>query len=54
LAQTAIKHGVWNLINMDGGGSSFQWTLDHQTWGCYNSSGTIQGQRPAHFAASIF
>lgn len=54
LAETAVKHGVWAMVNMDGGGSAFQWTLDHQVWGCYNSSGTIEGQRRAHFSAAVF
>jgi hypothetical protein len=31
-----------------------QTTLDHQVWGCYNSSGTIEGQRRAHFSAAVF
>jgi hypothetical protein len=54
LAETAVKHGIWSLVNMDGGGSAFQWTVDHQTWGCYNQSETIAGQRRAHFSASVF
>jgi hypothetical protein len=54
LAETAVKHGVWSMVNMDGGGSAFQWTPEHQVWGCYNSAATIEGQRRAHWAASVF
>jgi hypothetical protein len=54
LAETAVKHGVYQMVNMDGGGSAFQWTLEHQTWGCYNQSETIAGQRRAHFSAAVF
>jgi len=55
LAETALKHDVANLVNMDGGGSAFQWTREGPvTWGCYNTSGTIEGQRRAHFSASVF
>jgi hypothetical protein len=55
LAETALKHGVWNLVNMDGGGSAFQWMKDHpMVAGCYNREATIEGQRPAHFSASVF
>ncbi len=54
LAQTAVKQGVWSLVNMDGGGSAFQWSLGHAVWGCYNNQGSMQGQRPAHFSAAVF
>lgn len=54
LAETAVNHDIWSLVNMDGGGSAFQWTVDGAVWGCYNTSETIAGQRRAHFSAAVF
>jgi hypothetical protein len=55
LAETAVKHGIYQLVVMDGGGSAFQFSeITGVIPGCYNASGTIEGQRPAHFSASVF
>jgi hypothetical protein len=56
LAATAVKHGVYSLVNMDGGGSAFQWLKDGKktVWGCYNSDGDMDSQRRAHFSAAVF
>jgi hypothetical protein len=55
LAETAVKHGIYQLVVMDGGGSAFQFSeITGVIPGCYNASGTIEGQRPAHFSAAIF
>jgi exopolysaccharide biosynthesis protein len=53
-AETLVRHGVHDAVNMDGGGSAFSWSLDHEVWGCYNTTETIQGQRRAHFSASVY
>jgi hypothetical protein len=54
LAETAVRHGVYDLVNMDGGGSAFQWSIEAEIFGCYNQSETIAGQRRAHYSASVF
>lgn len=55
LAQVCVKAGMWEAVCMDGGGSAFQWSKDEGLIpGCYNDTGTIQGQRPAHFSISVF
>jgi hypothetical protein len=54
LAETAVKHGIYDMVNMDGGGSAFQWSTEAEIFGCYNTSETIQGQRRAHFSASVY
>ena len=53
-AETLVRHGVYDAVNMDGGGSAFQWSLEAEIFGCYNTSETIQGQRRAHFSASVY
>jgi hypothetical protein len=55
LGEICENQGIWAATDMDGGGSAFQWTKDEgMNPGCYNASGTIAGQRPAHFSASVF
>lgn len=49
------RQGMWGAVDMDGGGSAFQWSAPGgMDPGCYNAAGTIAGQRPAQFSAAVF
>jgi hypothetical protein len=55
LGEICEKQGMWGAVDMDGGGSAFQWSQDEGLIpGCYNQSNTIAGQRPALFSIAAF
>ena len=56
MATMLLQHGVYEAVNTDGGGSAFMWLKDQGLVapGCYNTSRTLAGLRPDHYATAIF
>ncbi len=53
-ATMLLRHGVWDAVNFDGGGSAFMWLKGKLVADSCYGNGTLEGLRPDHWSLAVF